>query len=317
MPVIYLENAAILILFGVAALRLLLFVQEYRSTRYPNPLLQTKAYVPPVVEFPASAIAFPLIAFWLHYHGIRGLEDLLIVPVAVYGCTWSAIRPFHMRAKRRYQQAMERRNQAMKAAEDEWLKSSIEESRVRTIKVIESLPQHLVMASATLAKASILFEERKFGEYWDAIDVCYKHLSEYNKTVGNLFSIRKNRASGRMAPHIMIVQAQSKEPLPTIQHPDTVLRKLDETLCRAKSDFQFASILEQRRTQAIIKDGLAELKAAVNESAKAMESSISALERTVRDASREQREQERASSQQLLREVRTLNDSMQMLRRMY
>ena len=138
-----------------------------------------------------------------------------------------------------------------------------------------SLKQLVPAANAHLDRAEKEFEERVFAPFWDEIEHAANKLAAYHKGVKKIshnaseFTHRASRLSITIPPLSF----------PHGDLPDArpVVARLSKIVRRAQTDFQFAVIYEQRKTNQLLYAGFGTLASAIEHMADSIASALDDL----------------------------------------
>jgi len=119
------------------------------------------------------------------------------------------------------------------------------EALEETLQVMLPLPELLQASRVSLQKARKEFADRAFGPFWDAIESAVSKLAEFQNATDRLAYLAS------VYDGFLSDWPNNFPPFPTkerpIPDPRPVLQRLQDLMRKGETDFQFASILEQRR----------------------------------------------------------------------
>jgi len=134
-----------------------------------------------------------------------------------------------------------------------------------SIDAFENIPKHLLSSEELLDVAENEFRESVFSPFWDSIERALHKLGAVNSNVGE---ITTNSARYRD----LATKLDTKPP-PFPVDPEAAkrlaiangtARRLQKIVRTAQANFQFATIYEQRRTNAILVEGFTTLESAIS-----------------------------------------------------
>lgn len=170
--------------------------------------------------------------------------------------------------------------------------NNIERVSDSAIAALETLPNYLAHANASLNKAEVAFQDRAFSPFWEEIEQVAVSLGRYSEAVDVIEASRD--AYSRSLQHLISAEdlTGTLSPFPitdatvsTLRVCDRATRRLSDLVREAQRDFQFATIFEQRRTNQILVAGFKSLGDAVHNMSNRISSSISSLDRSINEAS--------------------------------
>lgn len=190
-----------------------------------------------------------------------------------------------------------RRDEILREEERRWLEKvmykkeqeerlkAIEESRAReAAEAMRSLDRLILKMEFHLQAAEKLFSERAFGPFWDEIGDAAGCVAEYSDAISSL-STRDWRWDGKTKlVFIMTKTSWTPAELPNIS---TALGQMQKIIRIGQRDFEFASIYEQRRTQAILIEGFQNLQEVVQKTGVRVIDALKSLENNIRSELRE------------------------------
>jgi hypothetical protein len=138
------------------------------------------------------------------------------------------------------------------------------------LKLYESLPTLLTSAERHLNQAEIDFAERAFAPFWDSVEQAVKALGDYYsncQAIRTNFEKYKEVSNKYRRDHqgIPPSYALSSTSINKLQVGVSTSKRMNAIVRKAQSDFQFATIFEQRRTNKILIAGFTQLSHALNE----------------------------------------------------
>lgn len=148
-----------------------------------------------------------------------------------------------------------------------------------SLKRVCQLPVLFDQSRRDVEQARKEMEEEAFGPFWDAIEGAAYKLAEFDEIVKML---TKN---GAMYHADLDSVRHNFPPFPTdvlpVPNPKQVLDEFHMLVRKAQRDFRFASIWEQRKTRAVLIDGLHSIGDAVDNLGSRIVDSISKMERSL------------------------------------
>jgi hypothetical protein len=140
---------------------------------------------------------------------------------------------------------------------------------------LRSLPSLIDAANQHLDMADRLFRENAFGPFWDSIQEAVRTLDAFRLTVKKVHTTRDDyrlilSACSHTFPELPNLDHQLPDPLPTLQ-------RLEKTIHTAQTNFQFATIWEQRRTREAVLVGFNTWADAVSQISARVVSALSAF----------------------------------------
>ncbi len=134
-------------------------------------------------------------------------------------------------------------------------------------------------AEKQLGYSDVDFKERAFAPYWDRIEFVATSLAKYRNEIDSIkqTAINYNNQASKIASGVPAFV------LPSQTQPDAeaIVQRLQSSVRKAQTDFQFASIFEQRRTNKLLADGFGTLAETINTIGQTMKSSLSGLSHTL------------------------------------
>jgi len=152
----------------------------------------------------------------------------------------------------------------------------------RSQVIVKNLPAYLSDASRYLRIAEQEFNESAFSPFWDQIEKATRSLSEFYDDIKQLCQNGKEYTSklyGKIhnfPVFIYDLEAEKINPAPVVSELNRIVRK-------GQTNFQFATIFEQKRTQKILIMGFRNLGDAINNLSYSMESAMSELTSSLSD----------------------------------
>jgi hypothetical protein len=151
--------------------------------------------------------------------------------------------------------------------------------RVRSAHSLES-------ASASLDRAAHDYDDRAFAPFWDSIEAAAADLGAYQAMIRGLSTAAKRYSQ------VLHGRRHNFPPFPytdrDLPSATEVLRRFQSIVRRAQSDYEFASIWEQRKTRESVETGFGSLAAAVRDVGDAVLATLqearSSIEGTIREA---------------------------------
>ncbi len=147
--------------------------------------------------------------------------------------------------------------------------------------LVQELPELLKKASGSLKRAQYEFSDSAFSPYWDCIEKATKYLASFNNNIQDIENNAKQyyqRLQTVMEkntfPSFFPEQAVFPDASPVINELNTVIRP-------GLTNYQFANIWEQRKTQKILIRGFNTLGDSISNMALSISSSICQLHDTL------------------------------------
>lgn len=140
---------------------------------------------------------------------------------------------------------------------------TLRELLVRARDCRHLLLNSLDQASSCLSRAAREYDERAFAPFWDAVEEVVANLGRYQAGVRELASSADAYSSGLRG------RRHNFPPFPyqarDVPAATDILNQLRLVVRRGQTDFEFATIWEQRKTRETINTGFGSLEAAVRE----------------------------------------------------
>lgn len=174
----------------------------------------------------------------------------------------------------KWEQRKQRQAQEL-AAKERAIAAQLEQHRAQQSAVKNSLdtlihevqhlaggtPAYVAQADKLLDVAAIEFQEGAFAPFWDAIEQATTSLAAFDESIRKItekVSSYKNKLLTYQGPHPSLAFAPEHLPdaAPTVE-------KLKGIVRQAQKDFHFATIYEQRKTNAILISGFSTLGQAI------------------------------------------------------
>ncbi len=150
------------------------------------------------------------------------------------------------------------------------------EVSVKLIK--QDLPQSLKSASELLEQAETEYNDNAFGPFWDCVEEAAKNLVFFNNGIhqlsGNAQEYYKSLHSREHNFSLFPVY----EDIPNLK---SLLEKLQTVVRKGQTNFEFATIWEQRKTHEVLIAGFRTLGEAVSNLSSTVENSISDLKNSI------------------------------------
>lgn len=157
-----------------------------------------------------------------------------------------------------------------------------------SLTLFEDIPKHLLTTEELLDQAAVDFQDRAFAPFWDAIEKAVSSLGQIDQDVQ---LIAKNAAEHKT----MSGQYDGETPSFPI-NPHTVegikatapfVERLRALVRKAQTDFEFATIYEQRKTNRVLAAGFFSLGQALDGMGHQISSSLATLSAQVKATSAE------------------------------
>lgn len=175
-----------------------------------------------------------------------------------------------------------RRKVEKEAERDRSIANLIEES----ISLLERVPSHLASADKHLDHAENEFKERAFAPFWDAIERAIRNIGSAKEVIETISRhSRSYEALARESQNPILHFPITPSSLQSVAVIQTIATRLRSVVRNAQSDFQFSTIYEQRKTNAILVAGFQSLSDAVNGIGGQIIDTITALGGTINELS--------------------------------
>jgi hypothetical protein len=152
----------------------------------------------------------------------------------------------------------------------------IEEIRSNSLRIVKELSTELSASLASLAQAREEFSSNAFGPFWDTVEKGALHLARFKVSVDMLSE------NARKDEEILSHWKHSFPPFPVTRDliPDATpaVHELQQVVRLGQTNFEFASIWEQRKTREVLIEGFDTLGQAIVELGSAITGSVSKLE---------------------------------------
>jgi hypothetical protein len=219
-----------------------------------------------------------LSAIWLVITLVYVLLSIFAVAFCYYGKRRKEKEALN-EAERKAKQALnEAKMYRLRQAED--LSNYCNGLLKQCVDIQERLPEYLKQAGSYVKKARSEFVDNAYAPFWNQIERATKSLDAYYQGIRQLNDIAKSYASSlKGKDHNFPVF-----PITTLVYqPDPValVKGLRETIRKGQTNFEFASIYEQRRTQKIIILGFRCLGDAIDNISYTIDSALSQLASSV------------------------------------
>lgn len=154
------------------------------------------------------------------------------------------------------------------------------------LRLFESIPQHVRTADAYLDQSEADFNDRAFAPFWDSVERAVQTLVRFDESV--------RKIDGILSSHAGLVKQYEAEAPSFPLAPQSVKRllvgsasaeRMRGIVRKAQSDFQFAVIYEQRKTNQILASGFTTLAQALEQMTWRIQASIGTLASAVDAAS--------------------------------
>lgn len=137
------------------------------------------------------------------------------------------------------------------------------------------LPLRLSAVDACLRRAEGEFEERAFAPFWDEIEMAARELAMFDLDVR---TIRSNlEQHGALSRQLEAASPQPVMRLAAIPQPGSYIDRLKALVRAGQTDYRFASIYEQRKTNQLLVRGFTGLGEALRDLGSRLEGSIDSL----------------------------------------
>jgi gas vesicle protein len=147
--------------------------------------------------------------------------------------------------------------------------------------LVQELPELLKKASGALERARYEFSDSAFSPYWDCIEKATKCLATFNNNIQDIqnnakqyYQLLQGVKQKHSFPSFFPEQEVFPDAAPIIKELNTVVRP-------GLTNYQFANIWEQRKTQKILIRGFNTLGDSISNMALSISSSISQLHDTL------------------------------------
>ncbi len=149
-----------------------------------------------------------------------------------------------------------------------------------TERSVASLPSLVERVGEEVRRARAEYAEHAFAPFWDAVERATHHIATYRETVSGI--------NARAVEYYRVLQGRQHDfgqfsvrsnDLPELE---LLLGEYREVVRLGQTDFHFASIYEQRKTQEVLIAGFRTLGDAIENVRYAVEQSVAELENTIR-----------------------------------
>lgn len=182
----------------------------------------------------------------------------------------------------------------------------------------QELPHLLNNATKSLESARYEFSDSAFSPFWDCIEKATKYLAIFNNNIqeihelaNNYYSVLGNQKNHNF-PSFLPEQAVFPDPEPVINELNTVVRP-------GLTNYQFANIWEQRKTQKILIRGFGTLGESISNMSSSIYSSITKLHDTISSGTAQMIDQQVMSAESFERysknHVSLMEDQIKTLKR--
>lgn len=232
-----------------------------------------------------------------------GLGEALIgaaIGAILFVSIWVYISYESAAAEKKAEAERDRRNRAAQVKREKEVVRARAQARIESAnKVVEEIPglyrnaaHYAEGAKQSSANAEHYLRQRAFSPFWESVENSLQQLAQLRECVEGIRTCTR-----RYQESLSESEAISPKEVGEIQKfPEGVLtntldaigarvgRDLQALVAQTHSDFQFASIYEQRRTTAAVIAGFATLEAAVNGMGATISSSIAGLQSDIKSS---------------------------------
>ena len=150
------------------------------------------------------------------------------------------------------------------------------------------------------------FREGAFAPFWDAIEGSVNALARFtSKTEAILDLARKHREA---AKQLKGSKPQFRIGIETLPDASSLEKRMQSLVRQAQTNFQFAMIFEQRKTNQLLEAGFENLYQAINEVGRRLDSSLAKLRYEISEGLSEIASENRSIGEALTRELRDSRD---------
>lgn len=219
----------------------------------------------------SQSIGFP-------FDGLLAGLILFGSPAAAWGVGYAVYRSFEKAEGRREAEAQLLRDQEiardLHRVEQENHCATMQRSGDAALRALELLPAHVQSAEKHLDQAEADFAEGVFAPFWDSVETAVNALGRFDAGVATITmessvyqqTLTKYESLPPQFPVTANAVGKLRASVPTVERLRGIVR-------RAQSNFHFAAIYEQRKTNRILFAGFANLAHAIdNMSARLTES---------------------------------------------
>lgn len=255
-----------------------------------------------IVALVALVLLLELFGIFIALIVTHWLITLAVIASVVFLCVL-----YQVRKARRAEELQQAEERARRSAEDA---SRIERFRNEqlgyltemiamsngSLDLLEGLPRKLDNAEANLDRAEICFRDGVFAPFWDSIEKATIMLARYDESIR---AIKNNAERYAGLSKLYVDKTLSFSITPSairgLGAASGTAERLSSMVWRAQSNFQFAAIFEQRRTNQLLISGFAnltdalsrvgsEISGAIESVADSLQSIHSTLEESAREA---------------------------------
>lgn len=146
----------------------------------------------------------------------------------------------------------------------------------RSQTIVRNLPQYISNAYYCLRISEQEFNENAFSPFWDQIEKATRSLENFYNDVRQIcwnakeYTMKLQGKLHNFPVFIYDLEAEKIDPAPIVNELNRIVRK-------GQTNFQFATIFEQKKTQKILIMGFQNLSDAINNLSYSMASSINEL----------------------------------------
>jgi hypothetical protein len=182
-------------------------------------------------------------------------------------------------ARKREQAANEKKRAEENYAQRQaTLKNSINAANTRAARALDRLPGRLEAAQDHLQQAEVDWRERVFNPFWTSIESCAVELAKFRKDIEDIGSCAAEYDAAvkeyDSVPPAFSVTTISVTAMASYNSLNDAMAKFTR---RAQGDRDFANIFELWRGNAIMENGFANLRSAIQQMSSNISSQISSL----------------------------------------
>jgi hypothetical protein len=232
-----------------------------------------------------------------------------------FGATYALAKVFQHQANEEWKVIIAKEKTQTLSTNAQSISTQLNQALSYSIHLVGELPELLWQASNSLEMARQEYSSNAFSPYWDFIEHAAGHLATYNKNIQTIRSHAVNYyATLQGKAHNFPSFLPDQEPFPD---PTPLIENLNKTSRLGLTNYQFANIWEQRRTQKTIVEGFRTLGDAISNMADSLCCSIGELRSAISSDNARIVEQQitnrDTSEQQNMTHVKLMNEQVQRL----
>jgi|GEM_PF-3315155 len=232
-----------------------------------------------------------------------------------FGATYALAKVFQHQANEEWKVIIAKEKTQTLSTNAQSISTQLNQALSYSIHLVGELPELLWQASNSLEMARQEYSSNAFSPYWDFIEQAAGHLATFNKNIQTIRSHAVNYyATLQGKAHNFPSFLPDQEPFPD---PTPLIENLNKTSRLGLTNYQFANIWEQRRTQKTIVEGFRTLGDAISNMADSLCCSIGELRSAISSDNARIVEQQitnrDTSEQQNMTHVKLMNEQVQRL----